>query len=139
MTRIFLDANIVLDLLDSQRAGHGAALRLEESIEGNQAVCLCAWHTLSIIEYVGAKVFGKEEMLKILRELLASWIVPNTGTEEAREAFEYLSGDHEDALQIAAAVAGKADYLVTSAVAGYQKSPVEVVSPEQFCKLLGDR
>ena len=136
MTRVFLDANIVLDLLDSQRAGHGAALRLEEAIEGNQAVCLCAWHTLSIIEYVGAKFFGKEEMLKILRELLASWIVPSTGTEEAREAFGYLSGNYEDALQIASAVAGRADCLVTRDKAGYRKSPVKVVSPEELCNLL---
>lgn len=139
MTRVFLDANIVLDLLDNQRAGHTAAQRLEEALEENQAFCLCAWHTLSIIEYVGGKVFGNEAILEILRELLASWIVPSTGTEEAREAFGYLSGDYEDALQIASAVAGRADYLVTRDKSGYQKCPVKVVSPEQLCKILGVR
>jgi predicted nucleic acid-binding protein len=136
MTRVFLDANIVLDLLDNQRAGHEAALRLEEALEENQAICLCAWHTLSIIQYVGAKVFGKEAMLDILRGLLDSWMVPSTGTEEAREAFEYVSGDYEDALQIASAVAGRADYLVTRDKADYRKSPVKAVSPEELCKLL---
>ena len=136
MNRVFLDANIVLDLLDSQRPGHAAALLLEEALEADQASCLCAWHTLSIIEYVGSKVFGKAEMLEILRELLGSWIVPSTGTEEAKAAFLYLSGDYEDALQIAAAVAGRADYLVTRDKSGYQKSPVKVVSPEELCKLL---
>ncbi len=137
MTRVFLDANIILDLLDSQRAGHAAALRLECALEADQANCLCAWHTLSIIEYVGSKIFGKEEMLKILRELLASWIVPSTGTEEARAAFELLSGDYEYALQIASAVAGRADWLVTRDKAGYRKSPIKVVSPEELSNLLG--
>lgn len=112
MKRVFLDANIVLDLLDSQRSGHAAALRLEDALEASQANCMCAWHTLSII------------------------VVPSTGTEEARKAFEFLSGDYEDALQIASAVAGSADYLVTRDKTGYDKSPVEVVNPEQLCGLL---
>ncbi len=136
MTRVFLDANIVLDLLDEQRVGHAAALRMEQALGADQAVCLCAWHTLSIVEYVGAKVFGKEEMQNILKEMLASWIVPSTGTEEARQAFEYLSGDYEDALQIASAVAGRADWLVTGDKGGYQKSPVKVVMPAELVGLL---
>ena len=136
MNRIFLDANIILDLLDTRRAGHAAAQRLEQAIERDRAVCLCAWHTLSIIEYVGAKVFGKDEMQNILKEMLASWIVPSTGTKEARDAFNYLNGDYEDALQIASAVAGKADWLVTADNAGYQNSPIKVVNPTELAELL---
>lgn len=136
MTRVFLDPNIVLDLLDSGRAGHAAALRLEGVLEGNQAICLCAWHTLSIIEYVGSKVFGKEEMQAILRGLLASWTVPSTGTDEARKAFDYLSGDYQDALQIASAVAGMADWLVTTDKSGYQKCPIKVVGADELVGLL---
>ena len=136
MIRVFMDANIVLDLLDDHRPGHSAALRLEVFLEANHATCLCAWHTLSIIEYAGAKVFGKDAMQEILRGLLGSWIVPSTGTEEARNAFEYLSGDYEDALQIAAAVAGNADYLVTGDKSGYRKCPIAVVDPDELAQVL---
>jgi predicted nucleic acid-binding protein len=97
---------------------------------------MCAWHTLSIVAYVGAKVFGKEEIHELLNELLGSWIVPETGTEEARKAFLYLSGDYEDAMQIASAVAGRADYLVTRDRDGFSKSPVKIVSPRELCRVL---
>ena len=59
MKRVFLDANIVLDLLDGQRPGHADALMLEKAVESSQAVCMFAWHTLSIVGYLGAKVFGR--------------------------------------------------------------------------------
>jgi predicted nucleic acid-binding protein len=136
MKRVFLDANIVLDLLDGQRPGHAEALLLEKAVESSQSICMCAWHTLSIVAYVGAKVFGKEEIHELLKELLGSWIVPETGTEEARQAFLYLSGDYEDAMQIASAVVGKADYLVTRDRVGFSKSPVKIVSPRELCRAL---
>lgn len=136
MKRIFLDANIVLDLLDGQRPGHADALLLEKAVESSQSICLCAWHTLSIVAYVGAKVFGKEEIHQLLKELLVSWTVPDTGTEEARNAFIYLSGDYEDAMQIASAVAGRADYLVTRDKDGFSKCPVKIVSPRELCDQL---
>lgn len=123
-------------MLDRRRAGHATAQRLEEAIEEDQAVCLCAWHTLSIIEYAGGKVFGKEEMQKIIKEILTSWIVPNTGTEQAKEAFQYLSGDYEDALQIASAVAGRADWLVTSDKTGYGESPIKLATAAELAVLL---
>lgn len=134
MKRVFLDVNIVLDLLDGQRPGHADALLLEKAVESSQSICMCAWHTLSIVEYVGAKVFGREEIHQLLQELLVSWIVPDTGTEEARKGFTFLSGDYEDAMQIASAVAGRADYLVTRDKDGFSKSPVKVVSPREFCR-----
>lgn len=51
MKRVFLDENIVLDLLDGQRSGHAdALLLLEKAVGSSQAICMGAWHTLSIVE-----------------------------------------------------------------------------------------
>ncbi len=43
-------------------------------------------------------------------------------------AFQYLSGDYEDAMQIAAAVAGNADCMVTRDKRGVGKCPIPVFS-----------
>lgn len=106
------------------------------ALESTPTCCLCAWHSLSILEYVVGKVFGRTERHKILREMLCSWIVPSTGTEEAQDAFLQLSGDYEDALQIASAVAGRADYLATRDKKGYEKCPINVLGPEELCEIL---
>ena len=45
-----------------------------------------------------------------------------------------LSVDYEDAMQIASAVAGRVDYLVTRDKEGFPKSPVKILSPRELCK-----
>ncbi len=133
--RVFFDTNILLDQLDDKREGHESILVLEQHLKGRKAVILCSWHSLSIIEFVGAKVFGKKEIHTALRHLLHDCIVPETGSRHALEAFAYLETDYEDALQISAAIAGGADYLVTNDKSGFKRSPVQVVTTRELIEI----
>lgn len=139
MKRIFFDTNIILDQLDSTRKGHASMIRLEKVMEKVGARPLCAWHSLSIVEYVSRKIFPKETRYLVLRGIIENFTIPKTGTDEAREAFLYLHNDFEDAMQIASAQAGKADYLLSNDTSGFINSPIPVVTPEECLKLLSDR
>lgn len=135
MTRLFLDTNFLLDLIDTQRRGHPSALKVEALMEQENLHGLIAWHSLSIIDYVGGRKFGRERIQQALQSLLEVFTVPQTGTEDARAAFPYLSSDYEDALQISAAVAGNADVIVTRDKSGFTNSPVKVLTPEELLVL----
>ena len=132
MKRVLLDTNVVLDLIDRERRGHQNALALEKVIESKKLRILCAWHSLSIIEYIGGKTFGRAHTHELLKGLLSSFVIPKTGTEDALRAFQYLDQDYEDALQIAAALAGSADAIITNDQAGFSKSPLPVFAPAEF-------
>ncbi len=132
MIRLFLDTNAILDLFISERAGHRSALALEQYASTHPCRLAYAWHSLSIIEYIGRKKFGAEATHFLIKNLLNSFQVPSTGTEEAKRAFHFLDGDFEDALQISAAVTGGADYILTNDAGGFGKSPVPVLSVEGF-------
>ena len=133
--RVFFDTNILLDQIDDKREGHESILELEQHLKDRKTVILCSWHSLSIIEFVGAKVFGKKEIHTALCHLLHDCIVPETGSRHALEAFAYLETDYEDALQISAAIAGGADYLVTNDKSGFKRSPVQVVTTRELIEL----
>ena len=135
MKRIFLDTNVLLDLIDEKRSGHEEALRLESLIEKKSLRGLLSWHSLSLIEYVGRREFGREGILEVIRGFLDVFQVPRTGSDEAKIALGFITSDFEDAMQIASAVAGKADYLVTNDGTGFEKSPVPVVSPLELSEL----
>ncbi len=139
MKRIFWDTNVLLDSLDPKRPAHEDAKNLREFLKQTPTQSLCAWHSLSVLEYVGKKEFGKENVWEIIRKIAEEFIIPKTGNEEALLAFAYLSGDYEDAMQTAAAVAGKADYFVTRDREGFGKSPLKVVSPQECVELLKAR
>ena len=100
------------------------------------AQALCAWHSLSIVEYIGTKVFPEEILSQVLHGIVEHFIIPKTGTEEAKQAFTYLSGDYEDAMQTSSAMAGRADYFVTHDQKGFLNSPLKVVSPLECAELL---
>ncbi len=135
MIRLFLDTNVILDLIISDRAGHQSALALEQYAKTHPCKLSCAWHSLFIIEYIGRKRFGSEAIHLFLRNMLATFDVPSTGTEEAKRAFDFLAGDFEDALQISAAVTNRADYLLTNDAGGFRLSPISVLSPADFLSM----
>lgn len=136
MSKVFWDTNTLLDLIDSERDGHKVANELLAACRKSESVCLCSWHSLSILEYVGGRKFGVREIWDFLRTLTAEFVIPKTGSDEAKLAFAFLDTDFEDAMQIAAAVVGSADLLVTDSKSGFGKSPVKVVSPAIACGLL---
>ena len=113
MKRIFFDTNIILDQLDDSRKGHEDVKVLECVMGQVGAQALCAWHSLSIVEYIGKKVFPEEILSQVLHGIVEHFTIPKTGTEEAKQAFSYLSGDYEDAMQTSSAMAGRADFFVT--------------------------
>ena len=138
MKRVFLDINVLLDLIDSRRLGHPAGLRLQALMVEKNLTGLLALHSLSVIEYIGRKRFGSAGIQELISGLIESFSIPKTGSAEARVALNYASGDFEDAMQIASAITGHADFLVTRDTVGFRRSPVKVVTPEELVALLGD-
>ena len=136
MKCVFFDANVLFDLLDEERSGHADAFRLMEAIEQSKCRPACSWHTLSILAYIGEKVFGTSETLEIIREIVRIFTIPQTGGPEALRAFEFLATDYEDAMQISAALAVDADFLVTSDSSGFSKSPINVCTAARCAEKL---
>lgn len=135
--RVFWDVNVLLDLVDRDRPDHADAKTLLRWSASRSVIHLCAWHTLSILDYVCGRKFGKEATESLIREILKLFTIPATGTAEAQDALRYLDGDYEDAMQIAAATMGRADCIVSRDSDGFSKSPIPVVSLEEFLASYG--
>ena len=130
--RIFWDTNILLDLVDPDRPDHPYAKTLLKWSASRPVTHLCAWHTLSILDYLVSKKFGRKDSCEIVREILKVFTIPATGTQEANQAFTYLENDLVDAMQISSAVAGRADIIITRDATGFKKSPVPVIPIDSF-------
>jgi len=134
MNRLFLDTNLVIDADISSRDGHEAINKVLILASSHSMELLSSWHTLSILEYVGKKPL-KGEIENVLKRAVDMFTIPSTGTLEAQQAFVYNSGDFEDAMQISSAVKGQADCILTNdKQGGFEKSPIPVLSPEEFLK-----
>ena len=133
--RVFLDANILLDLT-LNRPGYEPARRLIEwAVEGK----IEAYITPAVVHIVGywlTKVYKSAVAKDLLLSLLADVQVIDIGHETTISALHSKMVDIEDALQYYTAIHHRLDYFL-SRDKGLQKAAIPslpVCSPEEFLK-----
>jgi len=129
---VLLDTDVLIDVaLDRQPYAEHSAKILDLCQSGNLDAWL-AWHSLSNFYYI---VFSKSQHTKsiqFIEELLQFVRVAETKTSDASFAVKLKVPDFEDALQIAAAISCKAQYIVTRNVKHYKRSPVHAIRPQDL-------
>ena len=127
---LLLDINIILDVV-FQRPGEPASSALIGSCNEQHQAWL-AWHSVATLAYL----IERERNPAVARELvtgLLSWArVATTGHQDAVQALQLPMSDFEDALQVSAAQACGADYIITRNGRDFVQSPLPALSPEEF-------
>ena len=127
---LLLDINISLDVV-FQRPGEPASSALIGSCNEQHQAWL-AWHSVATLAYL----IERERNPAVARELvtgLLSWArVATTGHQDAVQALQLPMSDFEDALQVSAAQACGADYIITRNGRDFVQSPLPALSPEEF-------
>jgi predicted nucleic acid-binding protein len=132
MKTLFFDTNVVMDLYLDDRAQHIIVKNIFHNALSNSCTLACAWHTLSVLEYTGRKHL-KGEIFNVLRNVVDLFEILAVGSLEARQAFQYLNGDYEDAMQIVSALKADADVILTADISGgFEKSPIPVMTPNMY-------
>ena len=128
---IFLDTDVIIDVaLDRQPYSKAASELLDQIEIGAETACI-AWHSVSNLYYIVAPVLGGVSMRDFIFDLTSFVGVATTDTGGIRFAAELPMADFEDAMQVAAARACGARYIVTRNVRDYQRSPIRAVKPQE--------
>ena len=126
--RVLLDTNILLDVALARKPHAEDSIAVLNWVQagGDAAV---AWHSLSNCACLlkGGRPF--------LNKLLKLVDVATVGPDDARLTLGLPMADLEDAFQ-AAAVAWKADFIITPNLPDYRKSAVPALSPTEFLERL---
>ena len=127
---LLLDINIILDVV-FQRPGEPASSALIGSCN-EQHQAWVAWHSVATLAYL----IERQRNPAVARELvtgLLSWArVATTGHQDALQALRLPMSDFEDALQVSAAQACGANYIITRNGRDFVQSPLPALSPEEF-------
>jgi predicted nucleic acid-binding protein len=131
--RIFIDANIVLDVL---------LKRVDFIEESAKVLAICkskksalAPHTISNIFFITRKEYTAKERKKLLLGILEYIDIVTVGKHQIVQALKNEAlDDFEDALQLECAKEFNADYIVTRDLLGFANSGVAAISPEEFIK-----
>ena len=130
--RVFLDTNILLDVLMNRPglvAGSEAVI-LHCEAEGDQM--FIAWHGLATAYYLLKRGRSEAEAMAEMDKIFSWAQVAAVSDQDARKARSMGFHDFEDALQAASAAACAADVIVTRNTADFGKSTILATSPEVF-------
>jgi predicted nucleic acid-binding protein len=134
---VFLDTNILLDLLDGSRSDHAAATEiLRQAYDGR----IQGWVTsVSIVNttYVMRKVMEPDAIGRYMLRILNTVELSPLGSPEMKAAMASGWRDLEDAVQFHSALAvGKIEAIVTNDPDFKQQKLIPVLSPRQFLRKL---
>jgi predicted nucleic acid-binding protein len=130
--RVFLDTNIVLDVLLNRPglAAESEAVILRCENAGDPM--FMAWHGLATAYYLLRRGRTEADAMAEMDKLLAWVRIADATDARARVARQLGFGDFEDALQAVSAEACGADCIVTRNKSDFAKSKVTVLTPTEF-------
>jgi predicted nucleic acid-binding protein len=134
MRRVFLDTNVVLDLMARREPFYVDAKAIfDRSADGAFQILLSVlsfWNIFYLMRKHPGEAKAKAD-LAILERLVQ--VVP-VQVDDLRGALASSIRDLEDAMQLQGAVAAKADVIVTRDPKGFKGSPVKVLAPDAFLR-----
>lgn len=130
--RVFLDTNILVDVLLNRPAFVADSEAIVLRCEALGAEMWVAWHGLATAYYLLKRGRTEQEALIEVDKILAWARVADCTDTGARRARSLGFADFEDALQAAAAEASAADWLVTRNTSDFARSRIPVLTPSQF-------
>ncbi len=130
--RLLIDINVLLDVA-LQRPGAPESARLL-ALCGRQHEGWLAWHSIATLAYLVERQTSAISGRELIRGMLAWADVAKTGRADALAALELPMRDFEDALQVAAAMACGAQFIITRNERDFKASPVPALSPDAFLR-----
>ncbi|GAB2986219.1 PIN domain-containing protein [Mucilaginibacter puniceus] len=136
MRSIFLDSDILLDLILERDPFYEWALGVFLEIDKKQILGCTSVHALLNVHYLAKKKFGEKSARALIKMLTAKLSVIKEDNSIVQKAIDSDFVDFEDAVQYYAAISGDAEVIITRNIKDYQQATIPVLTAEQFLRML---
>lgn len=132
MPRIFLDTNIIIDVIGNRQPFSLSAANVLNLACIGEAELYATALTFANALYVLRKSLGTAEATRHLKQLSEIVRIAPTTQAEIDRAFNSENPDFEDALQYFSAVAVEADVIITRNPKHFKHIAIPVMNAEQY-------
>lgn len=129
--RVFLDTNIIIDLIQKREDYELAARIFQGSEDGEYELCTS---TLSMVNvaYILRKFYKGYRFYELLGELMEIINVVSVSSLAYGNALKSKAGDFEDAVQLFSALEEGVDYIITRNVDDFIDGLLPICTPSVF-------
>ncbi len=132
---VLTDTDVLIDLALDRKPFSADATSVIAYIQTNNVEAFVAWHSISNFYYMTSSPMGKNLCREFIKDIFQFIKIAPVNTGDMVYAANLNMSDFEDAMQSAAAVSCKAEYIITRNVKYYKESPVPAIIPGDFLKL----
>lgn len=136
MKKVFLDTNIILDLLAERTPFYEPIAKIVSLADRKELILLTSPISSTTAEYVLSKFESKESALLKLQKFAILCKVAEANQETIDKSLFSLFTDFEDAVQFQCALQAGCDLIITRNGNDFRKSTLPVMTAEEFLATL---
>ena len=129
--RVFLDTNVILDLIQRRVGYDDAALIMQKSENGEYSLFTSSLSMVNIA-YILRKYYRSESLYHLLEELGDIIDVITVSSEAYHKALQSRALDFEDAIQLFSAIESDMDCIVTRNAQDFIFDKLPIYTPFDF-------
>ncbi len=132
MKRIFLDTNIIIDLLAEREPFYESAAKLATLADQKKIVLISSTLSFANVNYVLSKFDSSDLAMQKLRKFRILCEVASVNQEILDKALNSNFSDFEDALQYFSALQSKCEIIITRNGKDFKKSTLAIFTAEEY-------
>ena len=136
MTRIFLDTNVILDLLAKRDPFYNPIAKLATLADTKKIILVSSPISFTTVEYVLRKYESSESVLNKLRKFKIICEVCDINGETIEKALNSGFADFEDSVQYFGAVQSLCSIIITRNGKDFKNSTIPIMTAEEYLSSL---
>jgi predicted nucleic acid-binding protein len=134
MKKVFLDTNIIIDLIADRKPFSRHAIEIFNKAEENKIKLFTSSHSIATTHYLMKKYLDEKTLREVLYNLLDYLTVIPVDLDVLKKGLRSNHKDFEDAIQIlCASTIEKIDCIVTRNTKDFRKCEILVLTPDELC------
>ena len=134
---VLLDTNVIMDALQERRPFDAEAKEILLRAQNGEFTCYFTANAVTDIFYLYGKARDLKSARQVVNFLLTTYKIVSVTHKNCSDAMSIPIDDFEDALVSVCAKKVEADYIISrDAKFLREKSPVKVIEPKDFLKVL---
>lgn len=133
MRKVFLDTNIIVDLVSDRKPFSKYAIEIFQKAEEGKVALFTSSHSIATTHYLLKKYVDEKVLRDVLYNLLEFVSVLAIDLDIVKKGLKSSHKDFEDSIQIfAASTVENLECIITRNVKDFKGSEIQIMTPDEF-------
>jgi len=135
-TRVFLDTNIMLDLLGERIPHYQSAARVATLADRKEITMIVSALSFSTVYYILSKFESPELVREKLRKFLIISEISDVSSKVIEQGLNSSFEDFEDALQYYCALNASSDVIISRNIKDFRSASIPVMTADEYMAMI---